>query len=94
MHTTIEAYRLSDGSLASFTWPGHYPLAYLCGDGGTLCPDCANMAEAEGLADDPYDPQWFLVAGFMHLEGAPEICDHCGAEVESAYGDPDEEEAL
>jgi hypothetical protein len=36
------------------------------------------------------DAQW-TVAGFdIHWEGPPEECAHCGTEVESAYGDPDE----
>lgn len=81
--------RLSDGSLAALVWPGGYPVVYLTADGGVLCPYCASMAEREGLTDDPHDSQWYIVAYEIHFEGSPRLCDHCGAEIESAYGDPD-----
>jgi hypothetical protein len=82
--------REPDGTLPAFTWPGGYPLYYLCADGGTLCPACANGengSEASEAADAPAD--WRLVAQDVHWEGPPLSCDHCGAAVESAYGDPD-----
>jgi hypothetical protein len=34
-----------------------------------------------------------VVAGDVYYEGPPLICDDCGVEIESAYGDPDEEES-
>lgn len=30
---------------------------------------------------------WKAEGVLIHWEGAPECCDHCGAETESAYGD-------
>ncbi|HEX7120613.1 MAG TPA: hypothetical protein VF212_17605 [Longimicrobiales bacterium] len=85
----LEAFRNDDGTLISYAWPGGYPVVYLTKDGGVLCPDCANMAEREGLSGDPHDPQWHIVAYAIHFEGSRHYCDHCGAEIESAYGDPD-----
>lgn len=63
----------------SAAFPGGYPIVYYYPDGDSLCPDCMN--ELDGV--DPL-PTMYAV----HEEGAPEICSHCGAETESAYGDP------
>ena len=82
--------RSSDGALPAFAWPGGYPLYYLCGDNGVLCPDCANGkngSEANEHASD--DPQWHLVAVDVHWEGDPLVCSHCNAQIESAYGIPE-----
>jgi hypothetical protein len=83
-------HRNDDGKLPAFAWPGGYPIFYLCSDGGVLCPACANGengSEANEANDTPSD--WRLVAADVHYEGADLICDHCGALIESAYGDPD-----
>lgn len=77
--------RDSDGKLPASTDLGGYPLYYVCKDGGCLCPKCANQY---GQTDSPDDAQWHLIGGDVHWEGAPIVCDHCNAEVESAYGDP------
>lgn len=36
-------FRLPDGSLESFAWPGGYPIVYQDGHGETLCPACASV---------------------------------------------------
>ena len=93
-------HRETDGSLPFYAWPGGYPVLYLMEDGETLCPACANgengsLAYAGDPPEDPeggrmwQDPQWHIVAQFVHYEGAPEFCAHCNAETPSAYGDPD-----
>lgn len=84
-------HRDEDGTLPAYAWPGGYPVLYLCADNGILCPACANGqngSEASESIDAPAD--WRLVAHSIHWEGPAEICEHCGAEIESAYGDPDE----
>lgn len=79
--------RNDDGTLPGFTMPGCYPILYATADGGVLCPACANgengslASEAEGAPDD-----WRLVRGFIHWEGPPVVCAHCGKAVPSAYG--------
>jgi hypothetical protein len=80
--------------LPAYAWPGGYPLVYLCEDNGSLCPDCANGKNgAETLGIDARDDKdWNVVSFYVHYEGPPVICDHCNAEVESAYGDPEEQE--
>ena len=42
---------------------------------------------------DPYDREWHIVGCDIHWEGAPLICELTGQEIESAYGDPEEEAA-
>ena len=80
------------GKLPACAWPGGYPVLYITADCGTLCPDCANSDEARfALADCPDDRQWLIAAYYIHWEGPPETCDHCGKQVESAYGDPENE---
>lgn len=83
--------RDSAGELPAYAWPGGYPIIYLTADGGTLCPACANGENGSEATEDPIqdDRQWLIVASDVHWEGSPEICDHCNAEIESAYGDPD-----
>lgn len=82
-------HRYEDGTLPRWTDLGCYPVAYLCADGGTLCPDCANGKNGSEASEDRDAPRdWRLVDSFVHWEGPAEICDHCGAEIESAYGDP------
>lgn len=71
----------------SLTWPGFSPLIYVTKDNGVLCADCVNkwleepdQYDAEQMAPWVYD---------IYYEGPPVQCDHCYAEIESAYGDPD-----
>ena len=75
------------GQLVDYAWPGGYPVYYITDDGGTLCPDCARMAEAEGLTGDRDDPQWNIIAAEANYEDAHLYCDHCGERVESAYAE-------
>jgi hypothetical protein len=77
-----------------YAWPGGYPLVLLMGDGGCLCPKClrenytlVRRTQREGTRRD----SWFPVSVFIHWEGAPIQCDHCYTQIESAYGDPEEE---
>lgn len=75
----------------SFAWPGGYPLYYITANGGVICPDCANGKNGSEAGDANPDPQWRLVVVDVHYEGEPMACDHCGDEIESAYGIPGEE---
>lgn len=80
------------GQYDAYAWPGGYPIFYLFADGGICCPDCANGKNGSDASADTDDPQWKLVASDIHYEGEPLVCDHCGAQIESAYGDPDADE--
>lgn len=80
--------RDSDGSLAAYAWPGGYPIVWYASlDGRTtdadpLCAECATNAKDRGELVTGCDVYW---------EGPSEFCAHCGAEIPSAYGDPDKE---
>lgn len=67
-----------------------YPFIYFTEDGGILCPDCANGGNGSLANANEEDPQWHLIAMDVHWEGPPEQCDHCGAEVESAYDEAED----
>lgn len=84
-------HRDSDGTFPSYAWPGGYPVIYICDDGGTLCPACANGQNGSGASPDSNDPSWRLIASDIHWEGPDEYCDHCGEAIPSAYGDPEED---
>jgi hypothetical protein len=68
-----------DGLLPSFAWPGAYPMAYLTADGLEICAGCANKADTSDPVSD----------GFVSWEGPATVCDDCGRDLETAYGDPD-----
>jgi hypothetical protein len=87
---TQELPRNDDGTLAEFAWPGGYNIRYYTADASVLCAQCARTAEAEGLTNDPDDPQWHIVAADVYWEGPALYCEHCGRILPSEYGDPDD----
>ena len=76
--------RESNGTLASFAWPGGYPIVYFTRDGLTVCPDCANRET---------DPTQAPTGADIFYEGPAQVCEDCGREIASAYGDPDAPES-
>lgn len=88
----IDKLRDDKGLLPTYAWPGGYPIYYLTADCGVLCPACANGPDAVRTCLCPGDKQWCLIAHAVHYEGPPLPCDHCGALIESAYGDPENPE--
>lgn len=75
----------------SYIWPGGYEITYVTHGGGSLCHQCANTNLELTIDPDAHD--WYIVAGYVNWEGPTTICDHCGRDIESAYGDPSEEAA-
>lgn len=73
----------------SYAWPGGYETHYYTKDCGILCHQCANKEMDRTLDQD--DDQFCIVAGDVHWEGPPMQCDHCYREIESCYGDPEEQ---
>jgi hypothetical protein len=70
------------------TVDGGYPVIYYCEDGAVLCVGCANGENGSLASEEQDDRQWHLIGADVFWEGAPETCEHCGASIESAYGDP------
>jgi len=104
----MEPVRDEDGKFPTFAWPGGYTIIYITRDAEVLCPDCANLPEAyttsekrkairagrdqeEGVPDYT-DRDWEIVAVDTYDEGPSLNCANCNKEIESSYGDPDEEE--
>ena len=83
----------NDGTLPSYAWPGGYPIFYMTADNAIICPDCANGKNGSECQNPDYqdDKSWRLVASEVHWEGQALTCEHCNAQIESAYGGPDDE---
>ena len=86
-------------NLQAYAWPGGYPIAFLVRDGwrdeyGKLDFNPHDRNESvcchKCVTDLEKWPDLIVVAEFVHWEGEPEICEWCNAEIESAYGVPEE----
>ncbi len=88
----VAELRDENGKLPAYAWPGAYPLVYITKSGTTLCPSCANDWGEYG--PDPAYSRDPVVEGDVHWEGPPIECgaDGCSNDIESAYGDPDEDD--
>lgn len=78
-----------DNQLISYGWPGGYPIIYIDGFNSVICPNCANKFRNDPETDEKYKP----VAGDVFYEGSTEFCAECNIEIESAYGDPDNDDS-
>lgn len=67
------------GCLPSVSSIGGYPIFYVTKDSNALCGDCGSK-EPENI--EIHD---------IHWEGPSITCQGCNKEIESAYGDPEEE---
>ena len=87
----MKPVRNESGKFDAYAWPGGYQIVYLTADGGTLCPACANGDNGSDASDTSEDPQWQIIDQDVYWEGPALTCDHCHADIASAYGDPDAE---
>jgi hypothetical protein len=90
----MQAVKLSrddNGTLPSYAWPGGYPIYYLADDGEAFCPDCANGKNGAECHERNENDGWRIVGQGVHWEGEPLTCVHCGTEIESAYGNPEDD---
>ena len=72
----------------SYAWPGGHEIHYIVKDGGVLCYQCANEHLDRTLDED--DDEFFVVAQEINYEDSTLHCDHCGRDIQPAYGDDDE----
>lgn len=81
---TPEVNELRDdkGQLPAYAWPGGYPIMYFDTDMSVICPKCANLLDWNDAG---------ITAFQLHMEGPAETCENCYTQIDSAYGDPDEE---
>jgi hypothetical protein len=64
--------------LPKYSWPGLYPMYYFDAHLNALCPDCA------AKNDEFTEP---LIHPHVNWEDSNLYCDHCDAQIESAYGE-------
>lgn len=84
---TLEHIKNEQGELPAYVWPGGYPILYYDTDCCALCAKCATKA-----MNDPDELERFKpVAYDVYYEGPSVYCEQCNTEIESAYGDPEEE---
>lgn len=69
----------------AYAFPGGYEITYVTEDNGMICHGCANKELERTI--DPDDEQFFIVSSFMNYEDDQIWCDHCGLQIEPAYGE-------
>jgi len=74
----------------SYAWPGGYSIVYYMADGEPLCPKCMNEERPEADPDGWRESDWTLAEAGVRWEGPAEQCMHCGKDMPSEYGDPEE----
>lgn len=95
MNNTVETLRnVRAYARHAYTDLGGYPLVLVMADGECLCSKRASenyrlisQATRTGLRDG-----WKAEGVQVHWEGETEICAHCYTEIESAYGNQQEEQ--
>lgn len=87
-HSDALAIQAEIDSIVNFAWPGGYPVLYVVESQyqgcAILCPGCVRNELKTG------DIEPGQATAGVQWEGPPEICEGCNAEIESAYGDPDD----
>lgn len=72
-----------------YAWPGGYPLFLLTTDGGAICKCCAKSEWpliCRSTRDNALDG-WTAECVEVNWEDQFLFCDHCGNQIESAYGE-------
>jgi len=74
-----------------YTILGGYPLALCMSDGEVLDWQSAKENYKKILWSTKHAERdgWQCMGAFVHWEGEPLICAHSGREIESAYGNPE-----
>ena len=85
--TLTEMIRNDSGEIATYAWPGGYPLYYACKDGGVLCAKCVN-ANIKLILDatlEDLNTGWEVAGADINYEDQELTCDNCNAQIEAAY---------
>lgn len=92
--TAMLAISVKEAIRDKYAWPGGYALRLLMSDGELMCLDCAHSnfreivkAMRDGLPRDDWRP----ASVEIYWEGPSLSCCHCGVDIVSEYGDPEEE---
>jgi hypothetical protein len=90
---TVHEFFRSLANNGRYTSLGCYPLFYLMSDGEVLCPPCAYAERFQigrAIRDKANWTGWRVIGHDVYWEGPPTPCAHCGEDIESAYGDPEQ----
>ena len=65
-----------------------YPLVHYTEDFDVICDQCIG----DNITDctDPKNKEWFITSNHIYWEGPPLQCDQCTNQIESSYGDPED----
>jgi hypothetical protein len=71
-----------------YAWPGAYPLFLITADSACLCSDCTRKEWISICAESFQDTNCGFRAAAVDInwEDTDLHCDHCGKQLESAYG--------
>lgn len=77
---------IEEGILPAYAWPGGGNIVYYDKDGNALCADCGHSE-----LSDPSELYPLIEGSEIYEEGPTIQCERCNKDIESAYGDPEEE---
>jgi hypothetical protein len=75
---------------AGYAWPGGYPLYWITADGAALAWHVVRDEWREIVAAHLHRDRgcgWYIEACDVNWEDAHLFCDHCGEQIEPAYGE-------
>lgn len=75
--------RYEFAQLATYAWPGGYPLYYMDSGFSVLCALCARLTD-----EDP-EVEEYITTADVNWEDPDLDCDLCYARIESAYAEED-----
>ena len=91
--TAQHSIELRKAIRAKYAWPGGYPMYLIMSDGEAVCMDCARKEYrliARARHDNDTTGGWLAMGADINWEDTELHCAHCNAQIESAYGDPDD----
>ena len=85
MTTQSRSLRFADQLANSpYAFPGGYPLFAVTSDGACLCSTCCS-SEREQIGTTTGSDGWNVVGLDINYEDTTLHCDHCSAQIQSAY---------
>ena len=89
----MDSHKLRELIRARYAWPGGYPMFGVMDDGGCLCMTCLRSEYKQIAYSNRHklNDGWNVSEVVINYEDPNLTCDHCGEQIESAYGDDDDE---
>lgn len=86
---TVEDFQIALDN-GPYTFPGGYPMFFICHDGGVLSFEAATQEQEQikqAITDKDLRSEWHIVACEVNWEDTELTCEHTGKRIESAYGE-------